>query len=125
MEQALTLKSPFTLCHDPDSDLQFAADTLSAWGPFLEQWRTTQTAALKHLDKALRPVNIALVSLMAPSVKAVAKDRNPANLAAAVSILRWPDRTLASSFVEGFKVIGHHVVVRRTGQEYVGVCSST
>ena len=93
VERSSTLPSPYTFKGAVDEDLIFAAKTAAIFGHYLGVWRANQLAKVTES--------------MHPTVREVAAERKPVNTAAAIVLLRWPDRQLARDFVEGFKVVGH------------------
>ena len=106
MEQALQADSPLALNFTPDEDMAFSTYAAQVWGPYLSTWREKQMKAVTLLSASLRTINDQLVRIMVPYVRQVAEDRFPAGIAAAIVLLRWPDRKLAQCFVEGFPIIG-------------------
>jgi hypothetical protein len=107
MEAALALPSPYRpgTCTDPD--LRFAAYAMAVWGPHLSQWRDHQRMLLQRMVEALRPMTNALRRRMPESVRRVAAKKNPAMIALITILLRWPDRQLATEYVEGHHIVGH------------------
>ena len=60
---------------------------------------------MKALQRALAPLEVWLIRQMPETVHAVAKDSRPAFMAAATTLMRWPDRTQAKGYVEGMRIL--------------------
>ena len=105
MRRALKLRSPFSVHHCCDSDLSFTAVAVAAMGPHLSAWIDTQLQAIRQLKRALLPLENFLRSAMGSNSRQVAADSSPGFIAAVTSLLRWPDRTQAVSYVRGFGIV--------------------
>ena len=68
--------------------------------------------AFGKLTAALAPLEAWAQKQMTPNAQIVAKNAGPIFIAASTTILRWPDRSQAISYIQGFKIIGE---VDRTG----------
>ena len=65
-----------------------------------------QAAALGRAVTALAEVDNLMVTRMPATVAKVSASKSPALLALLIAAARWPDRTLATHFVHGFKLVG-------------------
>ena len=89
-----------------DTDIEYACEAFLKWGVFIHTWRTSQHASLTRCLQALYPLCAAFAPLRSHTAQAVAADRDVAGLAFLTSLLRWPDVTQASGYLDGFKVVG-------------------
>ena len=69
-------------------------------------WRYAQRNDIREALAALAPLRDALAPRRSATSSAVAPDRDVAGLAFLTAILRWPDRSQARGYLEGFQVIG-------------------
>ena len=121
MEAATALPSPYKPGATADPDLRFAAHTMAIWAQYLPPWRHQQESMLLSLVESVRPLTEALRRIMPETVKRVAAKKNPAFIALATILLRWPDRHLAVEYVIGHNIVGHiqtsGIFRARTGKE--------
>ena len=92
VEEATQLASPFVVKPPSDPDLVFAAYAMAVFGPLLQQFRDKQRAALLRCQRALRPLELALVEHRCLSATKVAATRKPAMFAFLTCTQQWPDR---------------------------------
>ena len=107
IRQAKLALSPFNQNMPIDEDLHFAAEATLTWGPCIHQWREQQQQCLHRVLGSLADLRAALDQLRSSTSRAVAADRDIAGLAFYSALLRWPDRTQASGYLEGFEVVGN------------------
>ena len=55
---------------------------------------------------SLQPLRDALAPLRSDTAKAVAAQRDVAGIAFLTALLRWPDRSQAQGYLQGFDVVG-------------------
>ena len=75
-------------------------------GGHIRAWRHHQHLALQRVLSALDPLRAELEQFRSDTSRAVAATRDIAGLALFTSLLRWPDRTQAAGYLEGFRVVG-------------------
>ena len=107
MKRAIELPSPYSPGATHDPDVRFAARAMVLFGPHIQGWREEQLKRFHEMKEALRPLTEALRRRMPATVKKVAKDKDPATIAALVVLMRWPDRDLAAEYVVGHNTVGH------------------
>ena len=98
--------SPFSCQVKMDLDLVFAAELVAVLGPYAQAWRELQQKAMHNALVALQPLRLAVAGCRSATAEAVASRRDVPALAFITSILRWPDRTQARGYLEGFPVVG-------------------
>ena len=99
------MESPFRIDQVFDTDIDFAAKGTAVWGPHIEYWRQEQTAILHRAMWALQPLTNRILKILPEVVPRVTASRRPAHIALATTVLRWPDRTQAQRYVQGFPII--------------------
>jgi hypothetical protein len=103
LQQAMDMKHPFTFEPAIECDLSYAIQRASILGPDAVPWRTKVMSHLRTLSRALKPLDTLLLS-MRPVQHVFGM--NPAFIAAMISILRWPDRSLPMGLIAGFQIVG-------------------
>ncbi|CAE7225929.1 unnamed protein product, partial [Symbiodinium sp. CCMP2456] len=103
---AKALPSPFQPKPWPELDIHFVLHTLAVWRENLPLLAQRQRDALRAIHRALRPLDAALWPFRCSSSQRVAHQKSPAFAACMVSLLRWPDRTIAADLVRGFSIVG-------------------
>ena len=89
-----------------DQDLGYAVEAMVLWGVHLDKWRGQQQRALQRVLAELQPIREALEPFRSETSKAVATQRDIAGIALFTALLRWPDRTQALGYLQGFDVVG-------------------
>ena len=112
MQAAQSLQSPFVPGLAVDWDIEFAALVTAVFGPYARHFREEQWDAYYRVVRAFDPVWQHHQRSAGPTVKLVALEKNPLAMAVNTVFLRWPDRTVAPCFVEGFRTVG---LFQRTG----------
>ena len=103
LEAALALPSPYARDVVLEKDLQFAVQQAVQQGLGIQQSRDEAFAAFRMLARALKPIDSFLLEQR--HVQHVPGFR-PALVAACVSILKWPDRSLPTCLCQGFPLVG-------------------
>ena len=88
-------------------------------GQDIELWRARQEAIWLKIVDALDPLYQECNKRRRPDARAVAEAKNPAVMAYLTAVLRWPDRSQAARYVQGFDLVGHHEstgIFRQLGQ---------
>ena len=106
------LPSPFSAKRWPDDDVFFVAYTVAIWQDALPLLAGRQRHCLKCISRALTPLRQWLSGARCDSAQRVAASKDVAFLACMTTLLRWPDRMQALSFIEGFPIVGE---IPRTG----------
>ena len=107
LQLACGLSSPFAVPVVCDEDLKFAARATAIFGPFLPAFRNRQEKVLQKVERELVHLSSCIEDLLPSSLAKVAKRKRPAMIAFLTSILKWPDREQARSFVTGFRLVGN------------------
>ena len=103
---AAQLPSPFCAKRWPDDDVFFVAHTVAVWQDCLPLLAARQRHCLKCISRALTPLRQWLSGARCDSAQRVASAKDAAFLACMTALLRWPDRTQAISFIQGFPIVG-------------------
>ena len=106
IQRATAAPNPFEVKQPVDLDLAFAAEALAIFGPGVAAWRAQEKEGLSKAFAALTPLRCKLDPMRSETARAVAPSRDVAGLALITALLRWPDRTQAQGYLEGFQVIG-------------------
>eukprot|EP00974_Lingulodinium_polyedra_P123916 11188564-Lingulodinium_polyedra.AAC.1 len=79
--RATAAGSPFDAKLPVDRDVQFAAATMAALGPWVGAWREQQLRATERLASAVQPLRAALRQRASDKVLHVARAKDPASMA--------------------------------------------
>jgi hypothetical protein len=105
MRLALCAESPFAISF-VERDLAFAAEGMVIFGPFLAQFRAKQQRIWRDVQRALEPLEATVALLRVDTAQRVASSKKPGMMAFAAALLKWPDRTQAMAYLEGFQIVG-------------------
>ena len=112
IKSAVAAPNPFEVKQPTDLDLAYAAEALAIFGPGVATWRAEERDSLSKALAALAPLRAKIAPLRSKTAQAVAPTRDVAGIAFLTAILRWPDRTQARGYLEGFQVIGDIPIVQ-------------